>query len=195
MAGAVVVLGLFDPFPLQSNATLYRLENGVPKRLEPGATLHPKDELAMQFEGSQDAHVYVFNEAERKLGKLYTLFPLPYGDLHNPLHGDRKHFLPGNQRGRKISWALDTTGGTERILVIASRKPLPRFERLAELAALDAADEGLDVAPGASETLRGIHPVPPPATSKLDELVRELGAPNNGLWWQVIDVQSKSWSD
>lgn len=176
LAAAVIVialLGIRTLLPLEMQATLYQLVNGVRTPLAAGTTLHPGDSLCMEFESSRDAYVYVVNEATRTPGELNTLFPLSYSDLANPLRGGERHVLPGRAGGSDIPWPLDATGGKERILVIASREPLPQFE-----------GDGRS----AEETLRGIHPAPPPPSS-IDAIIRELGQPRRDLRWQLVELE------
>jgi hypothetical protein len=159
--------------PLRFETTLYRLDAGDRVPLAAETPLRPGDQLCMEFESSRDVYVYVVNEAERTPGELNKLFPLPYSDLVNPLRGGERHLLPGRAGGSDIPWPLDDTGGKERILVIASREPLPQFDAWS--------DESADL-------VRGIHPVPPPS-SRIDAIVRGLGVSKRGLRWQLVELE------
>jgi hypothetical protein len=120
-------------------AALYRVgDSGRRERLESGARLALNDRLSLEIEASRDLHVYVVNEDER--GRAYALFPLPSLDLENPLAAGRTHVLPGRVDGQPKSWVVDTPGGREHLLVLASPERLMEFE--AELNALPRPRDG-----------------------------------------------------
>jgi len=178
---AVTLLVMRSFLPLKIQTVVYRMEAGVPKTLGPGAAVHPGDSLCMQFRGSRDSYVYVVNEAERTIGELNTLFPLSYSDLANPLSRGKNYLLPGRAGSGIIPWPLDDTGGKERILVIASREPLAKFEEWTR----DAADPIRGIDP---QDPRGIHVTPPPS-SRIDRIKSELGPPNRNMSWQVVELE------
>jgi serine/threonine-protein kinase len=120
-------------------AALYRVDGqGQRDRLESGARLELGDKLSLEFEASTDLHVYVINEDEQ--GRALALFPMPGFDLANPLPANRKHVLPGSIGGQPKSWKVDTPGGREHLLVLASPERLIEFE--AEIDALPHPREG-----------------------------------------------------
>ena len=182
---AVTLFGVWYFSPLQIQTVVYRMEAGVPKALT-GAAVRPGDSLCMQFRSSRDSYVYVVNEAERTIGELNTLFPLPYSDLVNPLSRGKKHLLPGRAGSGIIPWPLDDTGGKERILVIASREPLAKFEEWTrEAVDPTRGDQSRGIDP---QDPRGIHPNLPPM-SRIDRIKSELGPPNRNISWQVVELE------
>jgi hypothetical protein len=125
----------------------------------------------LTYRGSHESYVYVFNEATLELGQLNTIFPLESQGLRNPLPAGKDLVLPHEK------WVMnvDEAGGTERILLIVSKHPLP------ELASLHG------------EPTRGIHPQPvvdshSMSASQLDRIVEKLGEPNWSLWWRVYKL-------
>lgn len=149
-----------DPVPVTATytveAALYRVgDQGVRDRLESGARLKLGDRLSLEFEASQDLHVYVVNEDDQ--GRAYALFPMPGLDLANPLPANRKHVLPGSIDGEPRDWQVTTPGGREHLLVLASPERLIEFE--AELNALPRPREGqmaMEIPQSAKVRLRGI---------------------------------------
>ena len=183
----VTLLVVATVWPLRIQTAVYRMDGGALKPLELGATVHPGDSLCMQFRGSRNSYVYVVNEAQRALGTLYKLFPLDYSDLVNPLSRGKTYLLPGRAGSIQIPWPLDDTGGKERILVIASREPLPQFEEWIR----EAADPTRgDVSRGIpAHDPRGMPPTPPLTVGWIDRIQKELGTPNRNLRWQVVELE------
>jgi hypothetical protein len=114
-------------------ATLHRVGgSGRRERLAHGAQLDLGDALSIDFEASKSVYLYVINEDEA--GHAYALFPLPDLDLQNPLAPGVRHRIPGDRQGTPVSWTVDTPGGREHLLVLASPERLIEFE--AEMNAL-----------------------------------------------------------
>jgi len=108
-------------------AALYRVGGTAQReRLQSGDRLALGDNLSLEFRASRDIHLYVINEDER--GHAYALFPLPNLDLKNPLPAGRTHVIPGTLGGRSRSWVVDTAGGREHLLLLASPDRLVEFE-------------------------------------------------------------------
>jgi hypothetical protein len=130
--------------------------DGGRERLLPGDRLRIGDALSMEVRASRDLHLYVVNEDET--GRAFALFPLPGLDRANPLPANAAHRLPGSRRGAELSWGVDTAGGREHLLIVASPEPLVEFER--ELAAIPApagaAPASLPLGEGAAMRLRGL---------------------------------------
>ena len=74
--------------------------------------------------GEDEGHV--INEDER--GRAYALFPLPNLDLQNPLAAGRTPVIPGTLGGSSRSWVVDTAGGREHLLLLASPDRLVEVE-------------------------------------------------------------------
>jgi hypothetical protein len=173
-ATAVVIAGalVFWRIPLRADAALYRLQADGAQVVEPETVLRPGDKLRLAYSGSHESFVYVYNEATKKLGEVNTIFPLEAEGLRNPLPPGKEHILPHEQ------WIMnvDDTGGTERILIIVSKEPLPRFQ---------------DRRRGIHPTPRGItsEPLPDANGSVLDRIVNDLGDPSWSLWWRVFELE------
>ncbi len=136
-------------------AALYRTPAGSAKRerLADGARLSLGDNLTLELEASTALHVYVINEDDA--GHAYALFPLPRVEPQNPLRAGTPHVLPGTRDGERQSWVVDSAGGREHLIVVASPTRLVEFE--AEMNALARPGENAIAVPGAAEILlRGI---------------------------------------
>jgi serine/threonine-protein kinase len=182
-------------------ATLLRqLPDGRRETLAPGETLSVGDELVLELSGSRDLYVYVFNEDAT--GNAFALFPLPGFELQNPLPGGTRHVLPGKNRdGVGVRWKVDTSGGEEHIVVVASPDPLVDFDReMASLPHPRANAVAMAVPHAARERLRGIGaladtPVPtgPETSRRLFEMARQLSGRQErveGVWMREIELQN-----
>ena len=193
-----VAIGLWrfigGPEPFEVNASLFRVGEEIDERLTPGATVAPGDSLFLEITGSKSMHVYVLNQDEA--GRAYLLFPLPALDLQNPLRGRVRHQLPGPVGGEPNDWDVDSAGGEERLLVVASRKPLPDLEH--QIAELPAAGSTQGVAlndSGLLSTVRGIGGLSPrrdeptggdTPLSGISEWLSGEAAAASGIWvWEV----------
>lgn len=114
--------------PYSVEAGVYRVPAGSNRRerLESGSRLALGDRLTLEFEASAPLYVYVINEDEA--GHAYALFPLPGLDAQNPLPPGATHVLPGIRDGRNLSWEVDSPGGREHLMVLASPTRLVEFE-------------------------------------------------------------------
>jgi len=91
------------------------------------------DRLQLEFQADSQLWVYVFNED--RLGNRYLLFPLPGGDLQNPLPGGIRHRLPGSLGGDSVDWQPDSRGTEESFFILASASQRPELEALLASAA------------------------------------------------------------
>jgi serine/threonine-protein kinase len=111
----------------QVAARMYRVVDGTPSPLDPGARLAPGDQLYLDVRTSRPANVYVVNEDER--GESYLLFPLPNQSASNPLPAGTDHRLPGIVNGREVYWQVTSAGGREHFVIFVSPEPLKEFEQ------------------------------------------------------------------
>lgn len=183
--------------PRTPEASLFRMHAGVENPLDPdrGVRLQPGDQLGLKFKSRDPLHVYVFNEAESNLGEINTLFPVPGLDQANPLPGGKRHLLPGRYAGVPVFWDVDSLGGKERILIVASRGSRADLERRIQDEfgeALVTNDDEADIDPDKEEDLRSIKihlPPPVPGQSELDRIVSSLDEPSDELWWRVFELE------
>lgn len=99
-----------------------------PERLEEGARVVPGDALYIEMEASASLHVYVLDQDE--IGNVFALFPMPGYDATNPLAAGARHRLPGSALfdGKARSWQVNSAGGREHILIVASPVRLAELE-------------------------------------------------------------------
>jgi eukaryotic-like serine/threonine-protein kinase len=180
-------------------AALYRVtgKSTERERLEPGARLKLGDKLTLEFQSSTPLHVYVIDEDDE--GHAYALFPLPGLDLHNPLPGGTKHVLPGSLAGKNNSWLVDTPGGSEHLMVLASPTRLVQFE--AEMNGLARPGKAAVAIPETARIqLRGIGGLaesPAPHAKKsagpLFDMAQRLASRSEvveGVWMRRIDLEN-----
>lgn len=182
-------------------AALYRVPRGGTRRerLDSGSQLALGDELTLEFQASQPLHVYVVNEDEA--GHAYALFPLPGLSEQNPLAPGAPHVLPGSRPGesKSLSWVVDSPGGREHLIVLASPARLVQFE--AEMSALVRPGESAVAIPEAAKVrLRGIGglaearaPSSPSSARHVFELADRLAAKSEvaeGVWMRQIELQN-----
>jgi len=183
--------------PPRVQAALFRVDAGLPEAVDAGARLRPGDALFMTIESREDLHLYVFNEATSEPGALNPLFPDPGLRLQNPLAGGVTHRLPANSAVEAF-WQVSPTGGTERILVVATRA---RFEALEELLTAPhqraAATPLVDGRALEALRLRAIRLRQPPPTpgSAIDALLPQLETrrrQGKDLWFELIQLEPES---
>ena len=116
----------FLPTPLVAEAEFYRFtENGTVERLVSGVRIRPGDQLYLEFENDRPAWVYVINADA--MGEQNLLFPVPGVEVTNPLPpGEYK--IPGFFNGVEQGWDVTSTGGEDRLLVVASTRALDFIE-------------------------------------------------------------------
>jgi serine/threonine-protein kinase len=179
-------------------AALFRMPRGGRReQLEPGAQLALGDRLSLEIQGSTPLHVYVINEDDA--GHAFALFPLPGLEAGNPLPPNVRHVLPGSRDGKELSWTVDSAGGREHLMILASPTRLVEFE--AEMAGLARPGQAaVEVPEAAKVRLRGIGtleeaPAPEgtgPAT-RLFELGQQLAVGSErvqGVWMRRIDLEN-----
>jgi len=136
---AVVALGAFatprflDEREFTLEASFFRA-GAEEARLRPGGRVAVGDQLFLEATPSRDLYLYILNEDEA--GRTAVLFPREGALLSNPLPGGRTHRLPGEfsrPDGPVLrNWRVDSVGGTEHFLIVASLEPLPALEREVE---------------------------------------------------------------
>jgi hypothetical protein len=185
-------------------ATFYQLAGGVRQPKASGARVRPDDVLELDIRLSRDASVYVVNEDDH--GAASLLFPLPGGNLHNPLKGRETYTLPGPQGTEPVQWKVSSTGGREHFYVIVATEVDPALraalDRLAP--ASDGAAPSMNAQAGvAPSTLRSTSklahvPAPPPATAGTDHAPwRALARPllsseeqADGVWVRQLTLDN-----
>jgi hypothetical protein len=188
------------PVSYTVEAALYRVdEHGQRDRLESGSRLELGDMLSLELEASTELHVYVINEDEQ--GRAFALFPMPNLDLANPLPANRKYVLPGSIDGQPKYWEVDTPGGREHLLVLASPERLIEFED--EMNALPLPREGQlarEIPQSARVRLRGIGGIadapdraPDGTAGRLFEMADKLAGKAEvveGAWVRRIELEN-----
>ncbi len=179
------------------SAALYRSGDDGRERLVPGARIKVGDKLHMDVETSDAVHVYVLNHDQA--GATFVLFPRPDCDLRNPLPSGL-HRLPG----RKVSdgipqdWEVDSSGGREQILILASQRPLADVEEL--IAQLPAGRQYAQLPQETAIRLRGIGGVAPrpggvaatDAARLFEDIKRlaDIAERASGTWMRQIGLEN-----
>jgi hypothetical protein len=193
-AGPDPARGRFAP---EATAVLWRVRDGVATPLEDGDAVRPGDHLSLEFRAAERLWVYVLDEDDR--GEMFVLFPVAGVEARNPLPAGGPHRLPGPRGGEPLDWVVSSTGGRERVLAIASRRPIEALER--QIAALPSADPSRPVVfPPPSEAavaeLRGIGRMAPASAmpagaSRLDRLWGELSAGGEAVWVRRVVLDNR----
>lgn len=123
-AGGAPGAGLAESRPFTIGARLMR-GSGSGVQLSAGAGVAPGDSLSVVFENSDSLYVYVINADEQ--GEAYLLYPHADVTPRNPL-APGSHHLPGRRGGNRVYWRVTSAGGTERFLLVASRRALPSLD-------------------------------------------------------------------
>jgi serine/threonine-protein kinase len=187
------------PAPYTVEAAFYRspAKSVARERLEPGARLTLGDRLTLELKATTPLHLYVIDEDEA--GHSYALFPLPGLDQQNPLPAGATHVLPGSRNGKDLSWTVDSAGGREHLMVLASPTRLVEFE--AEMNALARPGQTAVAIPESAKVrLRGIGglaPAPAARTVKsaapLFEMAQRLASRSEivtGVWMRRIELEN-----
>ena len=182
-------------------AALVRMSaDGTRERLASGDRVRPGDGLALELTGSRDLYVYVMNRDER--GHSYVLFPLPGLEAENPLRAGTRHTVPGRSGDRDLYWQINSAGGREHVLILAS--PERQIELEAELAKLPRPAPGAlaQALPGGTTVrLRGMGglvegaaaaPVEAPAERLFDMAESLAGGAQvtRGAWLRRIELEN-----
>ena len=181
------------------DAVLYRTPANSDRRerLEQGSRLSLGDRLNLEFTASKPLHVYVINEDDA--GHAYSLFPLPGLEPGNPLPADELLLLPGSRGGKPISWAVNSAGGREHLMILASPTRLVEFEAAMNGLAR-AGEDAVPIPETAKSHLRGIGglaqgPANSTGTSAISlfEMAQELASRTevvNGVWLRRVELES-----
>jgi hypothetical protein len=147
---------------------------------------------------SRSAHVVVLDED--LAGRAFVLFPLPHLDLQNPLTAGVTLRLPGSVDDEGRYWQIDTPGGTETLLVIASTEPLA--DVMAAIAAVPrSGEEPPELTDELRGRLRGIGSLagpdsvgPAAGRGRIAELADVLAAragEDPGLWTWTVQLHNR----
>ncbi|HEU4335175.1 MAG TPA: DUF4384 domain-containing protein, partial [Candidatus Eisenbacteria bacterium] len=118
------------PAPLEAEAKLMRRSGENEEALGPGSRIQPDDRLSLLITGTDSMHVYVLNEDAA--GEVFGLFPVPGLVPENPLRAHMEHRLPGDFGKKTYYWNVTSSVGKERIVAIASRRPLLELQAAME---------------------------------------------------------------
>ncbi len=154
-------------FDADAEFLLWNDDRGTSERLEQGSRIRPGDELFAELDLSHAAYVYILNQDSH--GRQYLLFPVAGLEKTNPVQPGTDVRLPeDNPDG---GWLVDTAGGEETILVVASRKPVPFVEEM--IAGLEQPGDGDPIAlhEELATRLRGIGGLSRPAPTEGDSQV------------------------
>lgn len=208
-AAAVMVLMLgfaiwaLWPRPLIVETSLVRhaSRHGAREILSSGARVGPGDRLGLEILVSEPMHAYVVNEDAQ--GETFVLFPAGL-DLENPLPPRIRVQLPGRLAGIQQAWVVTSAGGSETILLVLSREPLPEIEEI--IATLPLAEPGRppvypEIEPQAlREAIRGIGGIAPsappssaPGPGRLKDLARLLPQGSEvaeGVWIHRFELDN-----
>ena len=102
-------------------AAFYRQNATGRERLASDSRLRLNDEIHLSVETSVATYLYVVNEDEKD--RAFLLFPHPDVKLTNPVAANRQVRLPSEH-----NWKVDSLGGREHFIVLASNEPLTAFE-------------------------------------------------------------------
>jgi hypothetical protein len=174
LAIAAVALFVFIPmmnrFDANAEFFLKHKDRGTSERLEQGSIIHTGDKLFAELDLSHKAYVYILNKDS--FDRQYLLFPVDGLEISNPVPPGTDVRLP--EDNEDAGWIVDTAGGEETLLIVASRKPVPFAEEL--IAGLEQPGNGdpIPLHADIATRLRGIgglsRPDPTAGDSRIDEL-------------------------
>jgi serine/threonine protein kinase len=133
-----LIVPMLSTFQADTGIFLIDKDRGTTVELEEGSRIQPGDELFAELDLSHAAYIYILNQDSR--GRQYLLFPVEGLEKSNPVPAGDGVLLPKDRRG---GWVVDTAGGEDTLLVIASRAPLPFAEVL--IAGLDQPGDGVPI--------------------------------------------------
>jgi len=160
---SAAAVALPAPGTYSISAGFFKVDETTRAPVVSGGQVAPGDRLELDLTLSQDAYVYVINEDDA--GSQSCLFPLPGGELQNPLRGGRSHVLPGRIGREAHAWKISPSGGREQFYVVVSLEPSPEMDAaVADLTPASRPEVGRN-ASGAG-AFRGVtevvpHPQPP----------------------------------
>jgi serine/threonine protein kinase len=103
------------------DAAFYRQTATGRERLAGDSRLRVNDEIHLSIETSAATYLYVVNEDEKD--RAFLLFPHADAKLTNPVAANQRVRLPSEH-----NWKVDSIGGKEHFIVLASNQPLTSFE-------------------------------------------------------------------
>ncbi len=181
--------------PIVATATLHRVRAGTATLLGQSDPVAPGDGLYLELQCPERIHAYILSEDQQ--GQVFVLYPAPDLTPVNPLPPGVVHRLPGHYRDRAVNWQVTSVGGSETVIVLASRKPLVELEDEIESfpkTQVDAPISYHSVSPEAMASLRGIGGMmealstesSPPG--RLADVLGKLPAGATGdVWvWQMV---------
>jgi serine/threonine protein kinase len=177
-----------EPETFDIAAGLYVTGETGDRRLRSGDRVSAGDALVLRVECSRPVYLYVANEDER--GSATLLFPLPACRQRNPLSAGRRHTLPGRCGDGDVAWQVSSSGGRERLLVVASARRLLALEERLALLPLPAwgGRRSLDALVRTPGT-----PARMPSLQELAALARSEPTPTEratGVWVEEIVLQN-----
>ena len=106
--------------------------------LQSGSILNLGDQLAVEFQSTYPAYVYIFGSSEDN--KATVLFPIAGAFPVNPLAPGTLHHIPGSIGGQLLDWQVVTDAASEEVVVLVATEPQPDMDR--EIASLEHANTG-----------------------------------------------------
>lgn len=194
LAAAAAVVWLLVPRSMEVKAELFRMGPRAEERLQAGSRVSPGDQLFVEIDASRKVYVYIFNEDDS--GNVVCMYPLDGLDLQNPLPAG-EYRLPGTVDAVPNYWDVTSAGGSETILIVASKKPVDKME--SALAQVSKAGEVTE--PGFSfelETVRGVAGLSPRPKAEGETLegMREglvmRSGKDSDIWVWEIRLQNPS---
>ncbi len=104
--------------------------------LQSGSLVTLGDQLAVEFQSTYPAYVYIFGSSEDN--KATVLFPISGAFPVNPLAPGTMHHIPGSVGGRLVDWEVVTEAPSEEVVTPVATQPQPDLDR--EIARLDHAN-------------------------------------------------------
>jgi len=111
----------------QAQAQFSRVAALGDNALADGSAIALGDRLVLQFQSSESAYVYIFDDDGS--GSAGVLFPLDGVEPANPLAAGGTHRLPGRRNGESVAWTVSSHAAREEFIVVAATTPQPELER------------------------------------------------------------------
>lgn len=186
---------------LRLDATLYRVDAGAHRttELDRREPLRPGDALQLALESREDVHVYVFNEGDSEPGIVNTLFPDPDLNVRNPVAGGIVHLLPA-QSSAEATWEVSGSSAVERLLIVASREPLPELEGRIAFARYEPSTPGrFQIDPDKLDALgtrsielhKNTNRAPVTALAYLETLLFSKASQGH-VWYELVELECDS---
>jgi serine/threonine protein kinase len=175
--GITVITIFRGPVIPSDHVRFVRTSDAHESALIDGGTIMPGETFALDVTPSEATFAYVMDEDDK--GESFQLFPLPHSQVKNPLEGGKKYRLPGATNGDPLDWQITSRGGTDRLYVLLSARPIPDLEegRKLSLATREGSVDHMDAL--ASVLTRGAggtvtRKLGPSSFSKLESWVQAL---------------------